>query len=87
MDIESYNVLLARQEDLKKTLEQISKKSFDLKIERAKVERKLEKIRTELGIINVTDHDITGQKYSILQSLRYGRYGNDGQFCFQFQYA
>ena len=60
MDIESYNVLLARQEDLKKTLEQISKKSFDLKIERAKVERKLERVRSDLGIINVTDHDITG---------------------------
>ena len=60
MDIESYNVLLARQEDLKKTLEQISNKSFDLKIERAKVERKLEQLRAELAIINVTDHDITG---------------------------
>jgi len=60
MDIESYNVLLKKQEELREVLTAISKKSFDLKIERAKVERKLEQVKAELGQSAVTDHDITG---------------------------
>ena len=60
MDIETHRVLLSREEELKNTLQHIVNKSFDLKIEKAKVERQLEKIRIELGQIQVTDKDVTG---------------------------
>lgn len=60
MDIETHRVLLSQEEELKKTLQHIVNKSFDLKIEKAKVERRLEKIRIELGQIQVTEKDVTG---------------------------
>ncbi len=68
MDIESYNVLVKIESDLIKTLNQITQKSFDIKIERAKVERKLEKIKLELSAYKghpleiITNKDVTGHE-------------------------
>jgi len=60
MDIESHKVLLNMEDRLKANLQSIIEKSFDLKVEKAKVERQLEKVRIELGQIQVTEKDVTG---------------------------
>jgi len=62
MDIESHKVLLNMEDRLKANLQSIIEKSFDLKVEKAKVERQLEKVRIELGQIQVTDKDVTGHE-------------------------
>lgn len=68
MDIEAYNLLIKIESDLINTLKQINKKSFDIKIERAKAEKKLEKIKLELSAYKghpleiITNKDVTGHE-------------------------
>lgn len=63
MDADVYNILLRLEEQYKKDLQAIVSKSFDLKIEKAKIEKKLEKVKIELSgypQTEITNKDVTG---------------------------